>query len=638
MLGPDENGDDSDEDDDDDDDEVGDPNPSSSISMPEDDEDELEDDEDEVVDAMEVSEDEDDEDDDDEDLILLLDHLVHQPVVPGGKAIFVALGILLAATDGVEPRRVALIELLEQLKSFNESLVVRLAKPAELGRASKITVIAIMACILDIFLIATKLFSPSAWRTRISLFHQAITKDQSIQDALKRLQSLINMDMRAIATETQATVEEIHAAIAAIKKSHGVGMSELEAMKEELDRFLERDRQRSTAANTSRLLGMLDRVASADIDAQNSNGCLDGTRVDLLRDLMLWARDSRSPRIFWLNGMAGTGKSAIARSFSRNLRSEGLLGGTFFCYRMIADQAEAKRIISTLAVSLALRDSHCTEALLAELGIESSVREWNLETQVKRLLCKPFGGIEHDDDPMPIVVVDALDECSDETVTSDLLSKLIDCVDRLPVKFFLTSRPEPHIRENLENIRPDLGDLVRLHDIEHVIVGNDISRFISHSLHNMRKKLPIATLPSWPPQADIETLSRLSGRLFVYASTALQYIQRNPVERLSRLTGAVVTAGHVMTRSLDDMYKLILSDAMNTDEYEADEIDLTCRMISVIVSLHEPLTVIAFARLLGVSATCIRGSLDRLYAVIYVPSQDDNGFLSTFHYESSLTR
>ncbi|VDB87550.1 unnamed protein product [Peniophora sp. CBMAI 1063] len=504
------------------------------------------------------------------------------PVVPGGKAIFVALGILLAATDGVEQRRVALIGLFEDLKSFNESLVIRLAKPAELGRASKITVIAIMACILDILLIATKLFSPSVWRTRISLFHQAITKDQSIQDALKRLQSLTTMDMRAIATETQATVEGIHAAIAAIKKSHWVGMSELEAMKEELDRFLERDRQRSTTANTSRLLGMLDRVASADIDAQNSNGCLKGTRVDLLRDLMLWARDSRSPRIFWLNGMAGTGKSAIARSFSRNLRSEGLLGGTFFCYRMIADQADAKRIISTLAVSLALRDSHCTEALLAELGIGSSVREWNLETQIERLLCKPFAGIEHDDDPVPIVVVDALDECSDETVTRDLLSKLIACVNRLPVKFFLTSRPEPHIRENLENIHPDFGDVVRLHDIEHVIVGSDISRFISHSLYDMRKKLPTASLPNWPPQAAIETLTRLSGRLFIYASTVLLYIQRNPVERLSRLTGTVVTAGHVMTRSLDDMYKLILSDAMNTDEYEADEIDLTCRMISVI--------------------------------------------------------
>ncbi|VDB88570.1 unnamed protein product [Peniophora sp. CBMAI 1063] len=83
------------------------------------------------------------------------------PVVPGGKAIFTALGILLAATDGVEQRRVALIELFKELEFFNKNLLVRLAKPAELGQASKISVIAIMACILDILLIATRLFPPS---------------------------------------------------------------------------------------------------------------------------------------------------------------------------------------------------------------------------------------------------------------------------------------------------------------------------------------------------------------------------------------------------------------------------------------------------------------------------------------------
>ncbi|VDB88572.1 unnamed protein product [Peniophora sp. CBMAI 1063] len=513
------------------------------------------------------------------------------PVVPGGKAIFVALGILLAATDGVEQRRVALIELFEELKVFSEGLRVRLAKPAELGRASKITVIAIMACILDILLIATKLFSPSVWRTRISLFHQAITKDQSIQDALKRLRSFTAMDMRAIATETQVTVEKIQSSI---HKSQGVVMSELKAMKEELDLFLERDRQRSTTANTSRLLGMLDRVASADIDAQNSNGCLEGTRVDLLRDLMLWARDPHSPRIFWLNGMAGTGKSAVARSFSRTLRSDGLLGGSFFCYRMVADQADAKRIIPTVVVSLALRDSHCTEALLAELDTVSSVRAWNLETQIDRLLCKPFVGIEHDDDLMPVVVIDALDECSDEMITRDLLHWLLKHVGKppvgpaaqLPVKFFLTSRPEPHIRGYLEGIHSDFGQVVRLHDIEHVIVGHDISRFITHSLRNMRGTLWSPSLSDWPSQADIDALTRLSGNLFIYASTVLMYIQKNPVDRLHRLTGTVVTAGRVMTQSLDDIYNMILSDATNADEYEADEIDLTCRMISVIVSLQ----------------------------------------------------
>jgi hypothetical protein len=41
--------------------------------------------------------------------------------------------------------------------------------------------------------------------------------------------------------------------------------------------------------------------------------CLEGTRVALHRDLSAWAHDdAHELTTLWLNGMAGTGKSAIA--------------------------------------------------------------------------------------------------------------------------------------------------------------------------------------------------------------------------------------------------------------------------------------------------------------------------------------
>jgi adenylylsulfate kinase-like enzyme len=52
-----------------------------------------------------------------------------------------------------------------------------------------------------------------------------------------------------------------------------------------------------------------------------------------LRDLQRWSTDPAAHRIFWLDGMAGTGKSAIARSFCRFLHENSLLGGSFFCLR-----------------------------------------------------------------------------------------------------------------------------------------------------------------------------------------------------------------------------------------------------------------------------------------------------------------
>ncbi|KXL50603.1 hypothetical protein M433DRAFT_151196 [Acidomyces richmondensis BFW] len=40
--------------------------------------------------------------------------------------------------------------------------------------------------------------------------------------------------------------------------------------------------------------------------------CLPGTRADLLQEIYDWADSETSPAIFWLSGLAGTGKSTIA--------------------------------------------------------------------------------------------------------------------------------------------------------------------------------------------------------------------------------------------------------------------------------------------------------------------------------------
>ncbi|KUM55987.1 hypothetical protein ACN42_g11244 [Penicillium freii] len=40
--------------------------------------------------------------------------------------------------------------------------------------------------------------------------------------------------------------------------------------------------------------------------------CLPGTRIDLLREIDEWAKSPHGKCIFWLNGMAGTGKSTIS--------------------------------------------------------------------------------------------------------------------------------------------------------------------------------------------------------------------------------------------------------------------------------------------------------------------------------------
>jgi hypothetical protein len=61
--------------------------------------------------------------------------------------------------------------------------------------------------------------------------------------------------------------------------------------------------------------------------------CLPNTRTDLLQEIYNWVggRDKRC--IFWLSGLAGTGKSTIARTVAGRCHDAKQLGASFFFSR-----------------------------------------------------------------------------------------------------------------------------------------------------------------------------------------------------------------------------------------------------------------------------------------------------------------
>ncbi|KAJ6564870.1 peptidase C14 [Mycena vulgaris] len=368
-------------------------------------------------------------------------------------------------------------------------------------------------------------------------------------------------------------------------------------------------------------------AAAADIDAQDPEGCLEGTRVDLLKKLRAWSQDPNSPRIFWLDGMAGTGKSAVARSFCHMLREDHQLGGSFFCLRGDASRSNPKHILPTLALCLALQDSAYKWALLGALdkGISSNV---NLKIQVENLLEKPLCSAHGSGLPTLVLVIDALDELDDEEATKDLLWRLVAAVPKLPIKLFVTSRPERHIRPHFDT-QADLRRVLRLHDIEDNIVTADISLYLTTRLAGVRAESNPMLPPEWASPADIKALTHRAGKLFIYASTAVKYIKENPRDRLQTLISIKVDTKGLLTKPLDNIYRHILSDAM--DRRESDEIALTKQILAAVLTVGQPVSVASLGGLLGVPAWRVRAMLDRLHAVIYVPADDDEGVLSTFH-------
>jgi hypothetical protein len=174
-----------------------------------------------------------------------------------------------------------------------------------------------------------------------------------------------------------------------------------------------------------------------------------GTRVSLLNDLQQWSMDVTAPPIFWLDGMAGTGKSAIALSFCRFLHENQRLGGSFFCSRGHESRANVRRILPTLAWFLARQDSQYQETLLAILRDAPDLADYTIKRQVEFLLEKPLLRVSVNRQRPPLVLaIDALDECTSAEDVEQLLNKLLSISKDLPLKIFLTSRPERHIESS----------------------------------------------------------------------------------------------------------------------------------------------------------------------------------------------
>lgn len=210
---------------------------------------------------------------------------------------------------------------------------------------------------------------------------------------------------------------------------------------------------------------------------------MEGTREALLTDIVSWALDRNSPAIFWLDGIAGTGKTTIAESFCRILNSKGILGGSFFCWRTgSAARRSVRRIFPSLAVSCSRTFPAFAESLRDLLAQKRDAVAFSLAPQFEILFEKPLQRAFRSDMPNPVLVVDALDECKDAEAASMLIDIILKKATSHHVKFFLTSRPEARIRAKFADPQSPLHSVVRLHDIQKSVIPADIERYYRQRL------------------------------------------------------------------------------------------------------------------------------------------------------------
>ncbi|KAJ3821218.1 hypothetical protein EV361DRAFT_1010011 [Lentinula raphanica] len=141
-----------------------------------------------------------------------------------------------------------------------------------------------------------------------------------------------------------------------------------------------------------------------------------------------------SPQIFWLGGLAGTGKSTIAQTIAKELDASHTLGATFFFSRTSADCSNAFLVFSTLARQLALAIPQLGVHIAEAIEADPDAGELVMYTQLKKLIIEPLRSLNNPPDRQIVIVIDALDECSDRKLAQDILILFAENISTVPLR------------------------------------------------------------------------------------------------------------------------------------------------------------------------------------------------------------
>ena len=294
------------------------------------------------------------------------------------------------------------------------------------------------------------------------------------------------------------------------------------------------------------------RARGAEHQHGNRRGCLRGTREAVLNEIESWTKEFKKSPIFWLNGLAGTGKSTIAQTVSERVFADGLLGASFFCSRDSKDRSDPHLIFPTLAFQLAHKYPAFRSILVPLLHSNPDIVYEPLYSQMDKLIVGPLRSA---DVPM-VIVIDALDECADDEPQSAILSVMGRLVGEIPkVKFFITGRPEPRIKSGFRlPLLEALTDTFILHDVQPASVDDDIRLFLKHELSKFAQR---HLLNGWPTDENISLLCQRAAGLFVHAVATVKYLDNKfylPDEQLETIINFPDSTGYEGKTSLDSLY------------------------------------------------------------------------------------
>ncbi|QKX60481.1 uncharacterized protein TRUGW13939_07626 [Talaromyces rugulosus] len=372
-------------------------------------------------------------------------------------------------------------------------------------------------------------------------------------------------------------------------------------------------------------------VMEAQFDSfsdQDEVQCLPGTRTELLQQIMEWAMSPSQKSIFWLKGMAGTGKSTISRTVARSLKNTNHLGASFFFKRGGGDAGNAKKFFPTLTGQLMLRISGLRYGVQKVLNHDPNIASKSLSEQFEKLLLQPLLNLDRlsGQRQTAVMVIDALDECEhdqDVQIIIQLLP-LLQKVEAVHLRIFVTSRPELPIRHGFSKVADHEYQDLALHEIPEEVTEHDINLFLQDRFAKIKHDRNISQ--DWPGDDVIQELVTMSFPLFSSAATVCRYIENSKWEPKLRLAELLSDQAKYVSR-MDKIYLPILERLLDDQEGDESEQQQLLKefqiMVGVIILLAVPLSINALSLFLEIGADQISNLLESFRSVLSVPSDRD---------------
>jgi len=335
-------------------------------------------------------------------------------------------------------------------------------------------------------------------------------------------------------------------------------------------------------------------------------GCMAGTRQDILARIFEWVEDTDQPNILWLSGSPGAGKSAIASTVVSQLLDKNSkhqhLSSAFWFKRGDALLGDPASLWRTIAFGLACHDPAIKQNVVDTLE-QQDLETAGVEDHFKHLIesslskCPPSQFV--------VIVLDALDECGSSASRKHLLHTLQRWAQLSKnCKLLVTSRAESDIKRcfatGAQHIELKTGTLVNKETSE------DVSKFLTSEfarIADVYGSLP----PNWPGEAVVKKLTDKAAGLFIWATTVTRFMEDGiPTEQLSMILDGGPEMGDI-----DVLYITILNNA-----FKGHCVQFAKAILGTIVLAKIPLNEHDLQKLLGESSETIEFVLQKVQPII----------------------